>query len=337
MSSKLFATQTQNFIECSKRHRFRNTNEYIQISYKKLNTAADVGTMYHSALENLLSIENLKKDTISDYISKYCSDDSNGIHSDFANSIEGRDAVYYLYNLIAKVKSIENFSDFDIATEYEYKNNENFYGKIDLLLRKKNYSILIDYKTGKNIFDSSGNLKNDIETQLLIYQIMEYDEVNHSEINTFIYNKSADVIEMKFDKAQLKIFKKKISDLIDKYSKDEYTTGNEEDCLSCNFVSICDTYKEISNTSINDLNSIHGEIVEIKKEGPNCILLLNSKDTVLKNIISKVSIKNYKNLIDIEKLKLNQEVKIKNIRFLSQNENQARFLLSNYGSLVIIT
>ena len=108
MSSKLFATQTQNFIECSKRHRFRKTNEYIQISYKKLNTAADVGTMYHSALENLLSIENLKKDTISDYISKYCSDDSNGIHSDFANSIEGRDAVYYLYNLIAKVKSIED-------------------------------------------------------------------------------------------------------------------------------------------------------------------------------------------------------------------------------------
>ena len=335
INQKLFASNTHQYLECTKRKKLSEKYSYSQIFYKKTNSPADIGTMYHAALENLLTLENVNKEKITEFINSYCGDESKGIDKDFVKSIEGRNTIFYIYNLLNKIKSIKDFSSYKVFTEYEYLSNDLFYGKIDLLLRKDNHSILIDYKTGKKIFDKTGSFKEDIQIQLMIYQIMEIEEVLHSNINSYIYNKNAESFELKYDKSKTDFLKNQIFKLNSRYSKNEFLTGSPEVCQNCKLSLNCDSYNELKLIDLNELNVIHGTVSNIKKEYNNHILTLTSNDSILKNKTAKITIRNSDNLNTIDNLQLNQEIKLQNIRYLSHDTDQIRFIFNNYGSIFI--
>ena len=192
--------------------------QYSPISSNEVNSKTSLGIISHELVSNYLN--NPKVELDENFLKKEFFKITKLKKIDFDNNFfEGREGMEYVLRNLKTLKKIRNFlnkSSYEYISEHSYKPAYPFYGKVDIVLRSKNRSIVIDYKTGK-IFDNEKKIIKSIEKQLLSYAYLESKEIGENQkIEGFVINKKGDFIHIDTcTTEESKKYSEKIKDLIE--------------------------------------------------------------------------------------------------------------------------
>lgn len=216
------SSKVSNFEFCAENNHF--FYQYSPIPSIQINSKASLGIISHELVSYYLN--NPDTTLEENYLKQEFFNIAHSKKIEFtSNFLEGREGMeFILRNLktIKKILSFLNQNDYEYISEHSYKPSYPFYGKVDIVLRSDDTSIIFDYKTGK-IFDNETNILNSIEKQLLSYAYLELKEMGENQkVQGFVINKKGDFIKVESCSAdESKKYSEKIKDLIDeiKYQK----------------------------------------------------------------------------------------------------------------------
>ena len=216
------SSKVSNFEFCAENNHF--FYQYSPISSIHKNSKASLGIISHELVSNYLNNPEITLDE--NYLKREFFNIADLKKIEFSsNFLEGREGMEFILRNLKTLKKIVNFlnqNNYEYISEHSYKPAYPFYGKVDIVLRSKEKSIIVDYKTGK-IFDDETNILESIEKQLLSYAYLELKEMGENQkIEGFVINKKGDFIKVKScTTEESKKYSEKIKDLIEeiKYQK----------------------------------------------------------------------------------------------------------------------
>ena len=336
MLNQIYATQVNAFLSCSKRKNLEENNSFNRISLIETNKAADIGSMYHYVLENVIYNCELNNDLIRKFITKFITTKDTSLDISFLNTIEGRNAVFNIKNIFTIVKDIGQIETYELETE-KLIIGKNIIGKIDLLLTKAQSTIIIDYKTGSILINDDKTINSNITSQFLAYHSLVTDEVNHNQIDCYVISKNGEKVFIPVDNKEVEKLNEDLFEAIQKYNQKNYIFGDADTCSNCDLAAFCENFTEKTFENYSDIRLIRGLITK-KIDESNCwILEVESKDKALfgKKITIYVNNKNF--FEQLKKLNINEVVTFKNIRFFNENDDKIFFKLGDFGKITIKT
>tara|TARA_B100000963_G_C22621167_1_gene670049 strand:+ start:1859 stop:2869 length:1011 start_codon:yes stop_codon:yes gene_type:complete len=336
MLNQIYATQVNAFLRCSKRKNLEEKNSFNRISLIETNKSADIGSMYHYVLENVIDNSEVNNDLIRKFIIKFITTNDTSLDTSFLNTIEGRNAVFNIKNIFSIVKDIDQIETYELETE-KLIIGKNIIGKIDLLLTKEQSAIIIDYKTGSILINDDKTINSNITSQFFAYHSLVTDEANHNQIDCYVISKNGEKVFIPVDSKEVKKLNEDLFEAIQKYNQKNYIFGDADTCSNCDLASFCDNFTEKTFENYSDIRLIRGLITK-KIDESNCwILEVESKDEALfgKKITIYVNNKNF--FEQLKKLNINEVVTFKNIRFFNETDDKISFKLGDFGKITIKT
>ena len=216
------SSKVSNFEFCAENNHY--FYQYSPLPSNHINSKASLGIISHELVSNYLNNSEiiLDENHLKQEFFKIANSKNIEFTSNYLEDREGMEFILRNLKTIKKIVSFLNQNDYEFISEHSYKPVYPFYGKVDIVLRKKDKSIIVDYKTGR-VFDTETNILNSIEKQLLSYAYLELKEMGENQkVEGFVINKKGDFIKVEScNTVESRKYSEKIKDLIDeiKYQK----------------------------------------------------------------------------------------------------------------------
>lgn len=332
MLNQIYATQVNAFLSCSKRKNLEENNSFNRISLIQTNKAADIGSMYHFVLENVIDNSEVNNDLIREFISKFITTNDTSLDISFLNTIEGRNAVFNIKNIFKIVRGIDQIETYKLETE-KLIIGKNIIGKIDLLLTKAQSTIIIDYKTGSVLVNDEKTINSNIISQFLAYHSIVTEELKHNQIECYVISKNGEKVFIPVESKEVKKLNADLFEAIQQYNQKSYIFGDADTCSNCDLAAFCENYTEKNFENYSDIKLIRGLLTKKINESNCWILEVECKDKMLfgKKITIYVNNKNF--FEQLQKLNINELVTFKNIRFFNETDDKIFFKLSDFGKI----